>query len=240
MEAFDKIVKLTGQLFPTGRAFRAPVGGDAEKFRKALARSEARFFDDAKSVLNSQLPDNDDFTADDATDAERRYGLVSNTNVSLADRKLAIQRKLNHPGTIPARQYYLYLQRELRAAGFDVYVYENRFDYGDGSFYTKTPDQFSLEAYPVVDIQHSDMIEHGEYEHGGSIYGSKIANHIDEELDDEFEIPDDNRRSTFFIGYTPAGTWATLDDERKAEFRQLVLKIKPVQTIAFVLCHFTY
>lgn len=239
MTTFEKIVKLTSQLYPSGRAFRAPVDGDFDLFKKALGRSEARFFDDAKSVLNSQLPDNDDFTAQDATDAERRYGLITNTNVSLADRKLAITRKLNHPGAIPARQNYRYLERELRAAGFDVYVYENRFDYGDGTWYTKTPEQFSLETYPTIDIQHSDQVEHGEYEHGGSNYSNKVANFIEEELDDEFELGD-NLRSTFFIGYTPAGTWATLDDERKDEFRELVLKLKPKQTVGLLLIHFTY
>lgn len=240
MTTFDKILKLTNQLFPTGLAFRSPVGGDSDKLRKALARSEARLFDDGRSILSSLLPDNDNFTEQDATDWERRLGLVSNPNVSLADRKLAIQRKINHPGDIPARQHYLYLQRELRAAGFDVYVYENRFDYGDGTWYTKTPDQFSLEAYPRVDSQHSPLIQHGQgFQHGGQFYGNKIVNHIDSNRDSLFHIGN-NFRSTFFIGYTPAGTWATLDDEREKEFRQLVLKIKPVQTVGFLLIHFTY
>lgn len=239
MAAFEKIVKLTSQLFPTGRAFRAPVDGDFDLLKKALARSEARFHDDAKSTLDSLIPDNDNFTAEDATAWERRLGLITNTNVSLADRKLAIQRKLNHPGGILPRQNYRFLERELRAAGFDVYVYENRFDYGDGSYYTKTPEQFSLETYPTVDIEHSDDVEHGEFEHGGQLYSNKVVNHVDEEIDDEFDVGS-NYRSTFFIGYSPAGAWAHVDDARKQEFRQMVLRLKPVQTVGFILVHFDY
>lgn len=239
MATFDKIIKLTSQLFPTGRAFRAPAGGDFDLLKKALSRSEARFHDDAKSVLDSMLPDNDNFTEQDATDAERRYGLISNPNTLLTDRKLAILRKINHPGGILARQSYRFLERELRAAGFDVYVYENRFDYGDGTFYTKSPEEFSLEAYPTTDIQYSDTVEYGEVEYGGQFFSNKVVNHIDEEIDDEFDSGDDFR-STFFIGFSPAGTWAHVDNARKQEFRQLILRIKPVQTVAFLLVHFDY
>lgn len=239
MATFDKIYKLTSQLFPTGRAFRGAVGGDLDKLKKALSRSEARFYDDAKSVLDSMLPDNDNFTAQDASDWERRLGLITNTNVLLSDRKLAIKRKLNHPGTILPRQNYRFLERELRAAGFDVYVYENRFDYGDGTYYTKTPEQFSLTTYPTVDIEHSSTLEHGEIDHGGGLYSNKVVNHVDEVIDDEFDVGS-NFRSTFFIGYTPAGTWASVDDARKEEFRQMVLRLKPVQTVAFLLINFDY
>ncbi len=239
MSAFDKIVKLTSQLYPTGRAFRAPKDGDFELLKKALSRSEARLYDDARSTLDSLIPDNNNFTAEDATAWERRLGLITNTNVPLADRKLAIQRKLNHPGGILARQNYRFLERELRAAGFDVYVYENRFPYGDGSYYTKTPEEFSIEPYPTVDIQYSPLVEYGEIEYGGQLYSNKVVNHVDEEIDDDFEVID-IFTSTFFIGYSPAGTWAHVDDSRKKEFRELILKIKPLQTVAFLLVHFDY
>src|SRR5690606_32537660 len=102
-----------------------------------------RAYADALKIQDAQLPDNDGFTADDATDWERRLGMIYSPLVPLADRKLAILRKMNHPGTIKARQNWLYVEGQLRAAGFDVYVHENRFDDGMGGYDTKTPVELS-------------------------------------------------------------------------------------------------
>ena len=237
MTTFEKLYTLTSQLFPTGRAFRAPKEGDFDKLKKALARSEARFFDDAKSVLNSQLPDNDDFTAQDATDNERRYGLITNSAVSLADRKLALIRKINHPGTIKARQNYRYLEKALQDAGFAVYVHENRFDDGMGGYVTQTPEAFSLEAFPTSFTFEHGAFEHGEIETGGILYANQVVNSIDQEVDDTFNIGD-NLRSTFFIGGSVAGSWANVDQDREQEFRELILKVKPRQTVGFLLIHY--
>lgn len=141
MTVTETILFLTKRLFPTGRAFRIPHSSWSEKMHKGLIESEARAYNDAISTLDSAIPDNGNFTEEDATDWERRLGLITNTMVPLEDRKLAILRKINHPGTIKARQHYLYLQGQLRAAGFDVYVYENRFPDGSGGYITKTPIQ---------------------------------------------------------------------------------------------------
>src|SRR5688572_21021930 len=139
MSVLNKIQSLSKQLLPTGRAFKVPKDSYFQKLIDGLAESEQRAYDDALSILNSAIPDNDNFTADDATDWERRLGLITGDGVSLADRKLAILRKYNHPGEIKARQHYLFLQKQLRDAGFDVYVHENRFPYGDGTYYTLSP-----------------------------------------------------------------------------------------------------
>src|SRR5690606_15271833 len=101
MSVVDKFLRLSKQLMPTGRAFRAPVFGNMEKLHLANARSEGRFYEDATSVLWSILPDNINFTADDAADWERRLGLITNLAVPLADRKLAIMRKISAPGNVP-------------------------------------------------------------------------------------------------------------------------------------------
>lgn len=230
----DRFLKISRQLYPKGRAFKMPEDGILESLHKALSLSEERLWDDVKSTLDSSLPDNDNFTAEDATRLERAYGIISNSNVSLEDRKLAIKRKMNHPGTVRARQHYLYLQGQLQAAGFDVYVYENRFDDGAGGLTTKTPEELSGGSF-ITDVEHGEF-EHGENEHGG-FYNNLIANHIDEDEDLGFEIGD-NLRSTFFIGGDPIGSFAVVDEARKKEFRQLVLRIKPVQSIAFLFIHY--
>src|SRR5688572_11845637 len=127
MEILDKIKSLTKQLYPTGRVFKMPVGGFFEKLHNGLAESENRAYEDAVSILDSALPDNDKFTSADASSWEKRLGLITNTSVSLDDRKLSIIRKMAHPGSVKGRQHYLYLQGQLQAAGFDLNVYENRY-----------------------------------------------------------------------------------------------------------------
>ncbi len=126
MAIVDKILALTRQLYPRGRAFKMPFGGYFESLHKALSISEAQAYNDAVSILNNILPDNDDFSAEDSAAWERRLGMiVQDEYVLLADRKAAILRKMAFPGNIPARQSYRFLEHELRAAGFDVYVFEN-------------------------------------------------------------------------------------------------------------------
>jgi uncharacterized protein YmfQ (DUF2313 family) len=235
MATLDQIMTLTKQLLPTGRAWWMPARGPFERLMTGLQLSESRAYDDARSILDSIFPDNNNFTADDATAWETRLGLVSNQLVALSDRKMAIQRKMNHPGSVAPRQNYRYLEGQLRDAGFDVHVYENRFaDYYQG-YVTKTPTQFSTLPYPLRSVQY------GEVQYGNGNYGldysNKIANSINESIDNAFLIGTDFR-STFFIGGSTPGSWAIVDVNRKTEFRQLVLKIKPVQTVAFLLINF--
>ena len=261
MSNFEKIRRLTELHYPTGRAYKGPRGGWRDKLHKALALSEAQAYNDNLATLFAILPDNDNFTAQDATDWERRLGLITNSSVSLADRKRAILRKMNHPGTIKARQHYLYLQGQLQAAGFDVYVHENRFDDGLDGLVTIDVSQFiglGIEEIATHgeaehgEIEHGDAttvypelftfaehgeIQHGETEHGGWTYNEIIANEISAAADFGFNTGE-NLKSTFFIGGEVAGTFADVDADREAEFRQLVLRIKPVQTVAFLLINY--
>lgn len=235
MSVLENILKLKKQLYPTGRAFKMPPGGPFEKLNNALNQSEAQAYADAKSILNSILPDNDDFLEDDATAWERRLGLITNSAVSLADRKLAIKRKLNYPTGNPAKQHYLYLQTQLQAAGFDVYVFENRFDDYPNGYITKTPIEVSGAPSILSPFQHGQR-QHGNFQHGGG-YNNKVVNHIDESLDRPFSIGT-NYRSTFFVGGNTVGSFAEIPVARKTEFRQLILRLKPVQTVAFLFINY--
>lgn len=234
MSVESKIKQTSKILYPSGRAFWMRQDSFFDKLHTALGMSLTRAWNDAYSILNSALPDNTDFTTDDATDWERRLGMIYSPLVSLTDRKSAIQRKMAHPGNIKARQNWRYIEGQLQAAGFNVYVYENRFPDGFGGYTVKTPEDFSTPPFPVDEIQHGD-VQHGDAMHGGSP-GNKVANNIDADLDSVFSVT--NLRWTFFIGGTPAGDWATVNADREAEFRQLVLRLKPVNTIAFLLVNF--
>lgn len=235
MATIDKIKKLTKQLLPTGRAFKMPIDGVFEKLRNGLAVSEEKAFDDAKSILNSALPDNDDFSESDATSWERRLGLITNTSVSLEDRKAAIRRKMNHPGLVKARQNFNYVQGQLRAAGFDVYVYENRFPDGGGGYETKDP-LVVTGGIGGVENQLGDN-QLGDAQLGPSFGNYYVANSITQEGDLDFEIGS-NLIFTFFIGGNPIGTFANVDSDREIEFRQLILKLKPAHTVAFLFINY--
>lgn len=230
----DKLLALARSLYPRGRAFKMPVGGFLESLHIALGLSEERFYNDAISILSDILPDNANFTSDDATDWERRLGLITNLSTSLSDRKLAIKNKLNQPGVNPAKQNWRYLQEQLQNAGFNVYIFENRFG-SAGAYMTKTPIEVSGDSSIITAYEHGEF-EHGELEHGGD-YNNKVANNIDESKDRSFDFGSDFR-STFFIGGTPVGTFANVPLSRRDEFRQLILKTKPTQTIAFLFIHY--
>lgn len=213
-----------------------PRGGFFDKMHEGLAIREAAAYQDGLSILDSALPDNDNFTEQDATQWERRLGLITNSLVSLEDRKMSILQKMSHPGEIKGRQHYLFLERELQAAGFDVYVFENKFPDGYGDYYTRDPLDISGNVGGYT-IQHGDPTpQHGDVQHGGA-YQNLIANHIDEQIDWLFNTGP-NLRSTFYIGGTPLGTFADVDEERKNEFRQLILRVKPTHMVGFLLINY--
>jgi hypothetical protein len=238
----DQIKSLFLQFLPTGRAFKSPKNGWTQSLSNALALSENKAYNDAMSILNSILPDNANFTTKDATDWEKRLGLIVYSPdpplgyiPSLADRMLAIKAQMNHPGDIKPRQNYLYVQGQLRLAGFNVSVFENRFDDGMGGYETKTP--IELAGMGGVDQnQHGDH-QHGDAQHGGT-WGDLVANSVDWQQDLLFDVGA-NLRSTFFIGGDPVGSPAYVPADRRVEFRQLILKLKPTQTVAYLFIVYT-
>lgn len=223
----DQIVKLTKQLYPTGRAWWMRFQNTFYNLHEGLALSESRALEHNTGLLDSILPDNDNFTEEDAFNWESALGLYIQTGLSLSDRKAAILRRMQHPGEIKARQHYLYLEGQLQAAGFSVYVHENRFDTGGGVYEI-------LNIVPAI---------YGGFNYGGNVYGNvgvadftKIANYVSETKDSTFDYGDDtNLRATFFIGGSTFGTRANVDELRKDEFRHLILTIKPAQTAGFLL-----
>ena len=232
----DRIFRLLRLLYPRGRAFKLPYLGTFWKLTDALSLSIARAASDGVSILDSIIPDNSNFTAQDATDWERRLGMITNSSVSLADRKLAIYRKMAHPGSQAARQHYLFIEYQLRLAGFDVRLYENRFLVGSPAVMeTKTPTE--ILGIPV------GLAIYGDVGYGDTAYGSGwidegitiIANNLEAVRDATFDFGA-NYRSTFYIAGSTTTTFADVSADRETEFRELVLKLKPAQTvgIAFV------
>lgn len=231
----DTLQWLSKELYPTGRAFRVPENGVLYRLHRSLNLNFADAYKDATQILNDILPDSSLFTIDDAHDWYRRLGLYDSGTVSLDDMKLAITQKLSFPLTPLNKQNYLFIQQQLRAAGFDVYVYENRFSDGMGGYITKTPGEILGVPYGLAQY---GAFQYGETDFGGFTDGvTKIANYIEESGDAGFVVGS-NYKSTFYISSNSLTTFASVLAVRKTEFRQLLLKLKPLQTLGFLFINY--
>lgn len=238
MTTAQRVHKQLLSLFPSGRAFKFPYMGTMWRLLRAISLTYGSMYAASLNVYDGMFPDNDNFTTTDASNWERALGMITNSSVSLTDRKAAILRKMAHPGGQPARQHYLYIESQLRAAGFDVYVYENRFLAGSpATRVTKTPGE-------VLGITTSLSI-YGDFEYNEAAYGeswaddgiSIIANHLEESEDLYFDFGA-NLRSTFFIAGATISTFANVSADRKTEFRELILRLKPAQTAGFLFINY--
>jgi hypothetical protein len=234
MSRFKQLVQLSSQLLPRGRAFRMFSDSSWESLFRALSRSEAEAYEVATSTFNSMFPDNDQFTADDATDWERRLGMTSNPLNPLATRKLAIRRKMAAPGQNPARGHYLFIQKQLQDAGFPVYVYENIFPAYPSGYTTVQPGDLNPAVLEVVDY---DDIQYGDSDYD-AYCNHVIAKSLINDDDIRFDVGVD-LSATFFIGGSPLGTMASIPAIRETEFRQLVLQLKQLQNVAFLFIQYT-
>lgn len=219
-------IRLTNRLFPTGRAFRGSPVGFKEAIVVALARSEEDFYNEATSVFDEILADNVNFTEEDAAVWERRLAIRANQSVNLELRKQAILRKYSSPGNVLSRQHYLYLEGQLQAAGFNVYVHENRPIAENPNTYTS--------GLGFTQLGQKQL---GQYNLGSSAL-DVVVNFINEEKDRRFSIGT-NYKAVFYVGGQTKGDTANVPIERKDEFRQLILLIKPLHTVGVLLINYT-
>lgn len=213
MATFSDILKLTKQLFPTGRAWRLSDNSKIRKLFYALGKSESRAINAALSSLNRILPDNTNFTAQDCTEWERRLNIIVSGYLPLETRKATILRKYQFPGGFLNRQNYRYIQAQLQLAGYAVTVTENSSPIGAG----------------VSATVHKLTTKHGTSVHGGTISTYEtLANSIDN--GEVFNI--DTYLGVFYIdGQIPANAIRA--------FRLLVLSLKPVNTVALLRLTYT-
>jgi hypothetical protein len=245
-----------------GNAFVASFGAEASPSKRlvnAFLKSYERCYADVFSILNQTVADNEGFDQIDAGNWERVYGLQNN-NLNLEDRKSNILRRQSHPNGVAERGTAELIQSELQAAGFDVYVTENRFPDGAGGWEVVDPDALSATPYQY------GIAEYGVAEYGGELVGldyTICANHIEESLDEnfftqesslsqygvaeygvaEYETPtpeprDTQLRATFFIGGSSFPSIVSVPLARKDEFRQLLLKLKPAQSVVFLYVNY--
>jgi hypothetical protein len=249
----EKLKRLTEQLYPTGRAFGVNKGGVRDLVDDALIIQESEFYDFSMGILDELLPDNDNFTAQFATNWEHRLGLITDPLVPLADRKAEIIRKMNHPGDIPARQSWDYMQQQLQLANFDsVYVHDNT---------TGMTVQQALSFSPLITQLGQGQLGQSNLANVLSVYGSlfncnqlsnynlgqanlgfcynygqKVVNNIDWQKDEHFVINDWYK--VFYVGGVNIGDFASVSEVRREQLRQLILKIKPLDTVAVMFINY--
>ncbi|RDY57716.1 hypothetical protein [Flagellimonas nanhaiensis] len=220
---------MTKSLYPTGRAFNLPEKGTLENLHKGINIGIIRVVEDSKNIIETAIPDNEKFTEEEASFLEFKFGLFVNPLTTLENRKKALLRKMSHPSNVPARQNPTFLEDQLRSAGFDVRIYENKF-FENGQWVYKTPEDIT--AMSLVATQHANNLQHG----GGVQHGSSgflvIAN--SDKGDESYNVGG-NLWATFFISGPDISTLANIPEEREKEFRELVLKLKPAHTVAYLL-----
>lgn len=227
------ILRLTEDFFPTGWAFKIPKNGTRYDINRALAKSENRALGSQEDILTGLIPDNEFFSEKDAELWETALGLTNGFGTTLEDRKLKIYRKMQFPGTVRARGSHVFIEAELRRAGFDVYVHENRFPDGGGAFETKT---FQEVVGITGQAVYATSTQYGQIQYGTN-NEKKIVNSMDAAYDSNFDVAGNYER-TFFIGGATLPNLATIPAARTQEFRQLILTLKPVQTVAFMLVNY--
>lgn len=235
MTKIDQIHKILKQLQPRGRAFEVKKGTNIDRLFSVFATMIGGHANDVESILNEILPDNPYWTPEICAKWEKRLGMVVQSNaVPVADRIQSIFRKYNHPSTILARQSVDYMQNELQLAGFPVFVHENIPRSYPQNFVGSNVTGIAVTS---ATTEHSPDIVHGNVTFG-SLWENVVANHIDESRDAWFDVGS-NTSDIFYIGGQNIGDFQTIDINRKNEFRQLILKLKPVTNTAILFINYS-
>lgn len=226
------MMKFVRQLYPTGRAYKIPEGSNYELLHDAINESVYKYLDDVKSIYDTLLPDNDNFTEEDAAIWEKRLAITASGD--LEQRKDNIGRKLNYPNNTLGRQSLVYIQDQLQRAGFNIYVHQNKFDDGMGGFTTINPGD-GTGSY----TQHGLGV-HGISSHGstGFPYESIVANYVNKALEYAPIFTPTQLKATFFVGDQTFPNTASVSAERENELRKLLLTLKPQQMVVYLLVNY--
>jgi len=244
-----------------GNAFVSVLPTFTASTGKRLADAKLKIFDDAYAevigILNSILPDNDKFDETDASNWEKVLQIALNIT-DLEQRKDRIAQKIYYPNGIVERSHYQFIEDQIRAAGFDVYIIENRF-WNGSEFEITDPDTLGTQDVELGTVELGDFELAGEIQ--GVNYTRIIANSLDDSIDNNFfnavledpvelgtvELNDfelggggsiglpreQQLQQSFFIGGSSFPSIVDIDSNRKDELIQLVLTYKPLHTIGF-------
>lgn len=246
-ESLKKLANLSNQLYPTGRVWNLNENTKFSDLHESINVSFLKVINDFENLIDSSIPDNENFTLEDAAFLEFKYGISnfnkglntflgsgSNNETLLNQKKASISRKMGHPNNVRPRQDLNFIQGQLRSSGFDVTCYENEPAVNpDGSLTYQDP--ASITGNSVASIQHGEPTQHADSTfHGGTTF-DVIANEI--ENNESYGVGD-NLWASFFIGGETLGQSANVPENRRREFRELVLKLKPAHLAAYIFINF--
>jgi uncharacterized protein YmfQ (DUF2313 family) len=216
----EKILKLSKQLLPTGRAFSCPEDSNFEKLFLSLSEVQADALDSISGILDKILPDNENFTASDAARLEKILGVSSGITDTLEERKQALLRKVAFPRNVKGRQHKSWLQQQLREAGFNVTIYE----------YSDFKDLVSSVSHGD-DTQHSYDVRHGGLQM--PLYTGYVMNCANQDEEKEFSVTLESVRRCFYISGDNF-SFIPITSDRFTEFRNIIMKTKPIMTVALL------
>ena len=238
------------KLLPKGRAFRLPFENDLYKFHQAQAKEPERICDFYIDVRKSGIPPN--VPVDALDDWDTFLGLPANSNLTDSERNERALGKLTAVGG----QGPDYIQDQLQAAGFPVFVYENDPAAGAREYITLLGDT----GIEMNDFQLGDFTDRinpasltGFLLANPPIYFNEIdylksmLNDTNIEMDDfqlgdfttslikEFEYVIPTNSATFIFFWFLAGPGGIYDfvdipADRQTDFESLVYQLKPAHT----------
>lgn len=247
----EDIKNLYLQSMPKGRAFDWSNSVYGKALFQSFANVDSDYLQTTQDILDGMFPSNSNFDVEDARKLEKRYGILINEELTLSERKQSIEDRLSYPNGIYARQSASYMQYRLRRAGFDVYVHENRFE-------SPTTNRARSGIARSGDARSGDVYKYYTVENNNISYTEEINNYIDVIADNMSDVSrsgvarsgvsrssnsitsytDEELRFTFFIGGETFPDFADVSQQRKDEFRHLILKLKPCQTKGFLIINY--
>jgi hypothetical protein len=251
----DDLFNLVTSLYPQGRAFDVKKDPFYSAVIRGVIKSYIRTVGDGNAIQVGLNPNDDDFTAEQATILEKRYGIIINKNRPLVDRKATLVARMTDPGLTLAKQHKNYIEYRLQQAGFNVFVHENRFLQP-----FPTSSAYSGAAYSGSSYSGNEGYDYYAIDPGSVASTGKVRNYTKVEDDGEISgqvsasgasysgsawstIERDNSdtqwwKSVFFIGGQTFPDSADVEATRIDEFRHLILTLKPVHSRADYIINF--
>jgi hypothetical protein len=205
----SKFMRITRQLLPTGRAWWLAANSYISNIFEALSVSDSRIENDIINIKYSILADSNFMSLEAVERWESIFAIKSSTVIE--DRILAINQRQSYPGNVLARQSMPYIQSQLQLAGFNVYLSKG-FDVSTAEYYD--------------DCYYDDVI----YDSTSDVF-EIIANDVVVNRDAHFCLSSLDDYAIYTISASDIISNAQIQVERKNEFRELILRLKPAQVV---------
>lgn len=225
------------QLLPTGRAWNLYKGSNLDYLFSCLSENDLKKYDLVEKIKKVSLPYTIT-TIEEVKIWEQRFGIISNSSLSVEERKLEIIRKYDYPSNFLERQGLYFMETEIRKAGYNVYLKDNIFYDNGGNLYTKDPNALTSTGNML------DKYSLGEYVlDSGSLDYTLLANNIDEQKDASY-VFSSNFEEIIFVGNisvkdnNSTDLHAIVNKKRKKEFRELLFKLKPTHSVCVLYINY--